>query len=291
MRQRRNNNNARRGRPSTSTSFTRKLWCNKTITVNNASSLYDFGMAHISFNMNDFFGGTALIAGFDQFKVTRCRAFASLGANTTLHDVNTMEIFTATDFDNMYSSAGRGAILSSNLCRKHTFRPNDSPLIASFVPKTVINDKQISNQRINTGSWGTVWHGFNVLAIDFSHAGVVSNQKTIAITLEVSVQLTQPNPNNAVAHVNDPPQYGLSQVHIDNPEALPSDIGGDIGSLRTDLLNGTYFPVDMLGHSIGNMGFNTDDYVGAKFRDQATQITYEINVFDLVAQTWSALIH
>ena len=289
-----NFNNRRRGRRTMvarnrAASFTRKLWCNKTITINNAGSMYDYGLAHIDFNLNDFFGGTALVQGFDQFKISKCKAYASLGAHTSVHDVNTIELFTATDHNSMYSTAGRGAILSSNLCRKHTFRPNDSPQIADFIPKTVIQERQISNQPISTGSWGTIWHGFNILAIDFSCAGVVSQQKTIAITLEVHITLTKPNPNNAAAHVGDPPSAGLAHIKIDNPEALPSDVGGDIASLRNDLLTGTYFPVDMLGHNIGNMGFNADDYVGAKFRIQSTQKYYEINTFDLVAQTWSAL--
>lgn len=269
--------------------FRRKLWCNKTFNINNGIDMYDYGLTHISFTLNDFFGGKALVQGFDQYKITRCKAYASLGANTSLHDVNTIEIFSAVDYDKLYTTAGRGALLSSNLCRKHTFRPNDSPLIANFVPRTIINDRQISSQPVTTGAWGVKWSGFNILAVDFSKAGHVTNQKEIAITLEITVSLTRPNPNNAAAHVFDPPSGGLATVTIDNPEPAPSDLGGDIPFLRNALLTGAYFPVDMLGHSIGNMGSNSDDYVGAKFRDNSNQKYYEINTWDLVNQVWTSL--
>lgn len=269
--------------------FIRKLWCNKTIEINNSVNMYDYGMAHINFSLTDFFGGQALSQGFDSFRISRCKAFASLGKNTTLHDVNTIELFTAVDYDGLYTGAGRGAVLSSNLCRKHTFRPDDSPMIANFVPRTLINDRQISNQPVNTGAWGTSWKGFNILALDFAANGSPTNRKTLVITLEVDVTLTRPNPSSIVAANGILPPNGLATVSIDNPEAPDSDLGGDIPYLKNALLTGAYFPVDMLGHNIGNMGSNDDDYTGAKFRDQSNNQYYEVNNWDLVNQVWTSI--
>ena len=259
-------------RRGNSGAFNRKLWCNKTLEINNGIDMYDYGLAHIDFTLNDFFGGKVLIQGFDEYKVTKCRMFAGLGANTTVHDCNTIEVFAAPDHDGLYATAGRGAVLSSTLAKKHSFRPNDSPLIANFVPRTVINDRQISNQPVTTGAWGVRWHGLNVLAIDFSKTGSASHRKQISITIEITVHLTRPNPNQAAAAVGDPPANGFALVALDNPDAPPSDLGGDIPYLKNQLLTGAFFPVDMLGHNIGNMGSNSDDYTGAKF---SRSINYE----------------
>jgi len=63
------------------------------------------------------------------------------------------------------------------------------------------------------------------------------------------------------------------------PVIPPSyDLSGTELELKNNLLTGVYFPVDLLGISIGNIGSTVtgNQLLGIKFRVQATMKYYEI---------------
>jgi hypothetical protein len=207
-----------------------------------------------------------------------------LGPEQTMADAQTTCVTSAVDLDatNTTSLTGttirkftnaRTVMLGRSLKRIASFRP---VLNNMYQPRVVFN----GNTWLDTSDDTSIFRGLRLFVENVGGANSYDDpgkQQRIYITCKIIVQLRGRKASGSNAVLGN---ENLTDVTNEPTKDEPTyDLTDTQDNLRNNLLTGAYFPIDVKGFNIGNIGHTVvdDQLIGIQFRIQSTQTYYEIH--------------